>query len=320
MVSIIIPFNKGKEYLFNCLSNICRQKYYDYEVILIDDFSEDNSEKIVNNFENKLNIKYYKTTEKTIGVGNARNFGIQKANGNYIMFVDVDDTIEEDLLINLEEYMEQKIEMIKYRMKIRKNDKETLIKSPIFETQKGEDAFNKLCFKDIFLDSPCLYLISRKLLENVNLRFEKNVYHEDFGFIPELMINAKSVISTEYYGYNYNQTNNSIMRNDDYLVRIKKAKDKIFHYDNLFRNLNYFNITDKTKENILAYYTNSIILATKNLSKEDRKFFEIEIKQKKILDNLKVKNIRQYLKKIILKNRMDLYFKLEKFLGMGESD
>ena len=295
-ISIIVPFNNGKQYLERCLNNLSKIEYDDYEIILIDDFSKDNSEQIAKKYNN---TKYFYTNEETIGVGNARNLGIEKASGKYIIFVDVDDTIEKDLFINLEEYMNQDIDMIKYKMKIVEN-KESYADGPTFEAKNGEEAFNKLCFKDKYLDSPCLYLIKKELFERTNLYFEKNIYHEDFGIIPLLLANAKTVVSTDTYGYNYFQSENSIMRNEDYSKQLKKVNDKFFLYEQLKKKFDGMNLEQNTKENLLEYYTNSIILTIKDLRKEDRKIYEKIIKEKGILKNLRVKNLKQMIKKIKL--------------------
>ena len=295
-ISIIVPFNNGKQYLERFLNNLSKIEYDDYEIILIDDFSKDNSEQIAKKYNN---TKYFYTNEETTGVGNARNLGIEKANGKYIIFVDVDDTIEKDLFINLEEYMNQDIDMIKYKMKIVEN-KESYADGPTFEAKNGEEAFNKLCFKDKYLDSPCLYLIKKELFERTNLYFEKNIYHEDFGIIPLLLANAKTVVSTDTYGYNYFQSENSIMRNEDYSKQLKKVNDKFFLYEQLKKKFDGMNLEQNTKENLLEYYTNSIILTIKDLRKEDRKIYEKIIKEKGILKNLRVKNLKQMIKKIKL--------------------
>lgn len=295
-ISIIVPFNNGKQYLERCLNNLSKIEYDDYEIILIDDFSKDNSEQIAKKYNN---TKYFYTNEETTGVGNARNLGIEKASGKYIIFVDVDDTIEKDLFINLEEYMNQDIDMIKYKMKI-VEDKGFYADGPTFEAKNGEEAFNKLCFKDKYLDSPCLYLIKKELFERTNLYFEKNIYHEDFGIIPLLLANAKTVVSTDTYGYNYFQSENSIMRNEDYSKQLKKVNDKFFLYEQLKKKFDGMNLEQNTKENLLEYYTNSIILTIKDLRKEDRKIYEKIIKEKGILKNLRVKNLKQMIKKIKL--------------------
>ena len=311
-ISIIVPFNNGKKYLERCLNNLNKIEYDDYEIILVDDFSKDNSEQIA---QKHNNTKYFYTNEETIGVGNARNLGIEKASGKYIMFVDVDDTIEKDLFRNLQKYVNQDIDMIKYKMKIIK-DKEFYVDGPIFEVTNGKEAFNKLCFKDKYLDSPCLYLIKKELFERTNLCFEKNVYHEDFGLIPLLLVNAKTVVSTVIYGYNYFQSENSIMRNEDYSKQIKKVNDKLFLYEQLKKKIDGMKLKQNTIDNLLEYYTNSIILAIKDLRKEDRIIYEKRIKEKGLLKNLKVKNLKQIIKKIMLEFDMELYFKVtdrEKF-------
>ena len=305
-ISIIVPFNNGKQYLEICLRNLNKIEYDDYEIILIDDFSKDNSEQIA---QKHNNTKYFYTNEETIGVGNARNLGIEKASGKYIMFVDVDDTIEKDLFRNLQKYVNQDIDMIKYKMKIIK-DKEFYADGPTFEVTNGEDAFNKLCFEDKYLDSPCLYLIKKELFERTNLCFEKNVYHEDFGLIPLLLANAKTVVSTDIYGYNYYQSENSIMRNEDYSKQIKKVNDKLFLYEQLKKKIGGMNLKQNTLDNLLEYYTNSIILAIKDLRKEDRIIYEKRIKEKGLLKNLRAKNLKQMMKKMLLEFDIELYFKV----------
>ena len=308
MISIIIPFNNGKKYLDKCLENLSKIEYNDYEIILVDDYSNDNSEIIANKYEK---TKYYYTTQNTIGVGNARNLGIDKAKGKYIMFVDVDDTVDKNINKELKQYIDEDIDMIKYKMKIIKGKKEILTTGNTFEKTNGQDAFNRLCYNDKFFDSPCLYLIKKDLFNKLDLKFEENVYHEDFGLIPQLIVNSQSVVSTNFYGYNYYQSENSIMRNGDYSKRVKKVEDKFLHYNNLLKNIKGYKITDETRENLLTYYTNSIILAIKELNVQDRKKFEKRLKDNNLFSNINPKNLKQYIKKWILENNIELYFKLQ---------
>ena len=312
MISIIVPFNNGKKYLNNCLKNLSKNNYKDFEVILIDDFSEDNSEDIAKKYVGNLKINYYYTNERTIGVGNARNLGITKATGDYIMFLDVDDEIDYNLLNYAQQFIEKDIEMIKFKMKIIKNNKETNGSGPVFDLTNGQDGFNKLCFRDKFLDSPCLYLIKKELFKRTNLKFEKNVYHEDFGLIPSLIVNAKTIVSTNYYGYHYFQTDESIMRNGDYDKKIKKVNDKFYLYDKLLQNLKRYSLTKETKENMLEYYTNSMILAIKDLKFQNRRRFGRIIKKRGLIENIKPRNVKQFVKKIILNGSIELYFIVQK--------
>lgn len=320
MISIIVPFNNEK-YLERCLENLKNIKYKDFEVVMINDFCNTDVVKIIKKYSTVLNIKYYKTRNKTIGVGNARNLGIEKASGNYIMFIDSDDSIDINLLNLLQPYIDKNIEMIKYKMNFI-NDKDQNIqdKGNIEIEQKyilkkittGKKWFNKEYFKDKFLDSPCLYLIKKDFINKLNLKFEVNVFHEDFGLIPQLIVNANTFVDTEYSGYNYFQTDNSIIRNNDYLKKLKKVDDKIFLYEKLLKNLGKYNLDARTCENILIYYINSIIFSIGKLNYKDRIFYENLLKHKKVLKNLKCRNFKQYIKKLMLKYNMELYYKIKR--------
>lgn len=318
-ISIIIPFKNGEKYLKRCIKNIEEQKYKDWELILVDDGSTDNSKKIVENYKDKKKIKYYYIEDNTIGVGKARNYGIEKASGRYIMFVDVDDYINKELLYNLEIYMKQDIELIKYKMKILE-EKDTykisnkLIKQENIEKINGQDCFNKICFYDKYLDSPCLYLIKKDIFTKKGLKFSENTFHEDFGLIPQIVVVAESIILTEYYGYYYIQTPNSIMRNSDYNKSVQKVKDKFIHYENMIKNIERFNLQEKTKQNIKLYYTNSIILSLADLNKVDRKNMERKMKKMHLINNIKINNFKQLIKKCILRLNMEMYLKMKKIL------
>lgn len=89
--SIVIPTYNREKTISRAINSILHQSYADYEVIIIDDGSMDNTEGIVKTFNNPI-IKYFKT--ENFGVAHARNYGITKANGNYIGFLDSDDMME----------------------------------------------------------------------------------------------------------------------------------------------------------------------------------------------------------------------------------
>ena len=97
LVSVIIPVLNGETRIKKCLESIINQNYKNVEIIVVDNGSQDSTTNIVNDLQKKdTRIKQYLCKEK--GVSNARNFGIQKASGDYIMFVDADDTIDKDMV------------------------------------------------------------------------------------------------------------------------------------------------------------------------------------------------------------------------------
>ena len=100
-LSIIIPVYNVQNYLKKCINSIINQKItYNYEVILIDDGSEDESGTICDEYSQKYN--FIKTIHKTNeGVSSARNVGLKNSCGRYILFIDSDDTLIDLSLIHI---------------------------------------------------------------------------------------------------------------------------------------------------------------------------------------------------------------------------
>ena len=87
LISVIIPIYNTQKYLKKCIDSVESQSYNNIEIILVNDGSTDSSEKIIQPYLQKYeNIKYYK--KENGGLSDARNYGIQKATGDYICFLD----------------------------------------------------------------------------------------------------------------------------------------------------------------------------------------------------------------------------------------
>ena len=117
--SIIVPVYNVEKYLEDCLDSILKQTYDDFEVIVVNDGSTDNSQKVIDNYAKRDNrIKAFK--KKNGGVSDARNYGISKAKGEYFIFVDSDDTINDKLLEKLDKEIKKydEIDLIKYQLQI----------------------------------------------------------------------------------------------------------------------------------------------------------------------------------------------------------
>ena len=109
MLSIIIAFGKGKEYLKDCFDSIKEQDYKDIETVLVLDKAninpEENIEELISEFSQSINLKVYETGDNS-GVSAARNLGLLKANGEYVYFLDSDDYLMEDTLTGLMQTMD----------------------------------------------------------------------------------------------------------------------------------------------------------------------------------------------------------------------
>ncbi len=208
--------------------------------------------------------------------------------------------------------MNKNIDMIKFKMKMvdLQGNEIQKIEGPVFDTRSGQDAFNELFYQDKLIDQLCIYLMKREYIASNNYKFVKGAYHEDFGLIPIMIANAKSVISTNFYGYYYVQSENSIMRNTDHSKTIKKMNDSFMYYDNMLETIKKLDITKKTKDNIKLFYTNSILIKIEELNKEDRNLFLTEFKKRQMTKNIKIKSLKQLIKRLILAINVNWYFKI----------
>ena len=311
LFSVIVTVYNTEKYLKKCFESIINQSFKDLELIIINNDSTDNSEKIIMEYMEKDNrIKYWKKENE--GVSSSRNLGISNASGKYFIFIDSDDYIDIDLLYNLKTYLDEEVDLIKYKLiKVDTNYNELeRITGPVFNTISGEQAFNELFSTDILIDSPCIYAFNTQFYKDNGFEFTLNREHEDFGLIPLIIAKSKSMISTEIYGYYYVQSSNSITRNNEYTRTLKKMEDSLVHYDNMIEQIKEYNIYEKTKENIKLYYTNAIILKLETLNKKDRKIYIKKIKEKEMIKNIKINNIRQLIKKILLKTNINWYLKV----------
>ena len=306
MISIIITAFNAEKTIEQCLNSILETKYDDYEIILINDGSKDKTEEVVQLFaSNKIKYFYKENT----GVADSRNFGISKASGEYIAFVDSDDYVASNYFDNVEKYINNNIDIIKRKGIIKKQNQEIQITGAIFDEVSGEEAFNKLCFTDVYLDTLWSYIFKKDLFEKNNLFFEKGKYHEDFALIPLLILKAKSMVSLDQYVYYYVQSENSIMTEDNYNKTIKKAEDVLYQFDNILKQTDSYNLEKRTKENIRIYCTNAILLKVKELHGEKQNWYINELKKRKIYKNIKIRNLKQLVKKLILMINIKWYAK-----------
>ena len=117
--------------------------------------------------------------------------------------------------------------------------------------------------------------------------------------------------SIDYYGYYYVQNDNSITTDRDEEKIYKRAEDILYFYDEMIKSIDTLGIDEKSKENLKIYHTNILILEVENLkNRKHRRKYIRGIKKRKIINNIKIKNFKQLLKKILLKISIRLYLKL----------
>lgn len=254
-VSIIVPVYKVEKYLSECLNSIISQTYKNIEIIVVDDGSPDLCPKICDNYAMKDNrVKVIHQDNQ--GLSGARNTGIQHATGDYIIFVDSDDKLKNDIVNEL--------------LKILINTKADVACCNFLFSYPQYDKINKIRIKGtlsnneiinfytgnrtpLFLNVVWNKLYKRNLFYPYGpLMFKENRLQEDNFFICDLLDNIQTITIIDTPLYYYRQRPGSIMSNLSY----KFIHDTIDSYIYLYRKFSY---SSKFKDNINIFLINSII-------------------------------------------------------------
>ena len=297
MISFIIPTYNSASTIERSINSILNQKSnIEYEIIVVNDGSTDQTDNVMKKFSNNKNVKYF--VKENSGVADTRNYGLDQASGEYIIFVDSDDYISPNLLSDIQCYINESIDLIKWNaIYVNENNIELKKNQSIsFEKVSGEQGFNLLFGRDNLIDCLWNYAIKKDII----MRFPSGTEHEDFAVMPLIILKAKSFVSIEKYEYFYVQSQNSIMRNNNVEKNQKRLLDKLNHFDNIISEVNKMNIQEVTKQNISIWAVNSLLNVIKNLTKDNKKYYTKELKKRNISQYIKCRNIKQIIKKIVL--------------------
>ena len=297
--SIIVPVYNTEKYLKRCLDSIKSQSFKDYEVIIVNDGSTDNSSDIISKYPYKV------INQDNQGLSMARNNGVKKTSGDYLIFLDSDDYIEKDLLKEINNSLSNNPDLVRYQIKeVFDNKSDINYEETPFDNKNGVEAF-KLITNYHFVENAWAYAIKREFYLKERFSFKKGTYHEDFGLIPLVIIKSKVVNSISYVGYCYYQRSGSIMNESDYDKTKKKVKDFYNHYLYLTEEINKTKL-DKTY--FMSFISNSLILKITELKGKDYKDALTRLKKDKVFDNLLNDSLGRKIKNILVKISPRLYY------------
>ena len=246
-LSIIIPTYNVEKYISKTLDSILKQEYNNYEIIIIDDGSTDNTLNIIKTYKDKR-IKLL--SENNEGVSSARNKGIKEAKGDYLIFVDGDDYLEDFAL----KYIVDEINSSKknttfiglfntiFEKGCRRNCKCEELESIYIDNIKKEKVLDYLYTKRIIF-TLWRFVVSRELIIKNNLYLVEGIIHEDEEWVPRLLTASKNFKLLSKPFYNYRIRKKSIMttkRNDFYRQEclIKVAQELLNNAKNTKNNVN----------------------------------------------------------------------------------
>ena len=310
--SIVVPIYNVYNYLEDCLESLKNQSYENFEVILVNDGSPDDSQKIIDKYVS-LDKRFTGYKKKNGGLSDARNYGVTKTTGDYLLFVDSDDTVNKDLLFKLNEEIEQngEADIIKFGLSQVNINNEEIQKSKLFEFHGkiGEKIFEEM-ITDSFFVTAVLYAYRRKFWIQNKFTYANGRIHEDFGLTPYVVIKAKNVSSIEFIGYNYYIRDNSIMTSNSKEKLKKKNEDCLYHFDTLLKWINEDdNVSFESKKVFRSYIANALIVRCKDLDNELLNDYLNELKIRKISKYLIDNTLMRKCKKIVFKIFPKLYIK-----------
>lgn len=255
-ISIIVPIYNTDKYLKKCIDSLLNQTESNIEILLLNDGSTDKSEEIIKSYDDKR-IVYIK--KDNTGIGSTRNIGIEKAKGEYLMFIDSDDytapsCVEEmytkakqdDCDIVISDYYEDR------------NGKMSEIKFPTFKNTSLKEYPDII--KNINL-GPCNKIYRKDLFKDKNNRFEEKLKYEDAPFVCKMLISANKIGKIDkclsYY---------VIHENSQTTHRDKKMFDILKISDIIIKDLSKYDYMDEPLTNLIVMILSDYTIQTRYLN------------------------------------------------------
>ena len=345
-LSIIIPIYNAENYLSTCLNSIIEQSYTDFEVILVNDGSKDNSKSICKQYS-AIDSRIIFFDKENEGVSLTRNFGISKAKGNYITFVDADDWLEKDTYKIIFDILENNkdIDLFIYNYNYCTSNKTKNKCAPETFCVEGEQVkelkatvLNPNYFTLVDCDTkfkglsyPWNKVIKKSIVDKYNLDFKltnRRAVYEDLLFIYEYLQYSNKVYFLNEPLYNYrvfeesssNRYNEEILNVNNYLFNKLLEIDKDILKEDWLKQSFYVRIINNLYLSLNSYFYNKknankfkdkIKLVKKTLNKKIYYDAFNNVNFKLLSNNLKIVTI---LIKLKMFNLLYLYCKIIDFI------
>lgn len=270
--SIIIPVYNMEKYLKECLDSVVRQTFKDFEIILVDDGSTDSSAAICGAFALDYRGHCQVIRKENGGLSSARNAGLDAAKGDWILFLDSDDYISDDLLSVVAEQI-HRTQADLYTFNVRRiSDSGELQEKIIYNVENSiESIANDIQKKEYLVDNILRYkdgweawnrVYNRNIIENFGLRFvnTNEVFAEDLCFFLDYYLHIDKICKICNVMHYYRRTPDSIMVNVNQKELLRKLYTltehfynscKVFnkyiykHFDNIYNTLVDFHVCYK---------------------------------------------------------------------------
>lgn len=227
-INIIIPVYNCEKYIERCLDSVLNQTYHDFEIIAINDGSNDRSLSILNTYKAKYPNKIHLIDQQNAGAPAARNRGIEAADGDYVTFIDSDDYIDNNFLET----------MIANIM-----DEDVIISGYKKTDSQGNVLFSKTpknCYWSLY-KYPTNWSNFYKVdfLKKHNIRFPNFRIGEDCSLTFQCITTLKSYKIVDYAGYYYFTNEESVTKTIKTIQNVNSLKDLLISFDKTALAANY---------------------------------------------------------------------------------
>lgn len=233
-ISIIVPVYNSEKWIEKCIKSILSQSFENFELIIVDDGSKDSSLHVIQQYALKDNRIRCFHKENT-GVSDTRNFGIKQATGEWITFVDSDDSLKSQCLEKLLPQNNDILLTVCGAEIVKKDDVQNCFFRPGYEIADGlypiSAVYNRL-INQVF-NGPYRKLFKRSVIENNNVLFPKGKsYGEDTDFVYTYLKYVNDVQISSYSGYQINFVNSGSLSNQ---INAQMYYETIVHNYHLYK-------------------------------------------------------------------------------------
>lgn len=289
LLTVVIPVYNVEKYLKRCVESVLVQEWNNYDILLIDDGSNDSSPRICDDYA-KVYDFISVIHKKNGGLSEARNTGISHAKGDYVYFPDSDDWLEPQTFKELAEVLEsQEFDIVSFNREFVKGEEDPIVSDPLVtQLFNGKDAFVQMLRHSFITGFANDKIYKKSLFIDNNISFPKGKYYEDLGTNYKLFLSAKNVFATNQKYYHY------LIDNPDSITQSwneQKFSDMFGFYKDIF--YSDFVRSQLNQEELhisKLYYVSGLthILASLYKTKLDKNYGEITSEVEQELENNKI--------------------------------
>lgn len=233
-ISVIVPIYNSSKYLQKCIDSLINQTYKNIEIVLVNDGSTDDSERIIKTYiKNNKNIVYI--FKQNGGQASARNIGIEVSTGKYISFVDSDDYVDVHMYEDMLEYLKDDIDILVFGFNEVFNSN---IKRNIGYFDYSSNKINNFIISPA---GPCNKIFKKSLFINNKIKFLENRIYEDLAIIPSIVCHSNNIKFVNKQPYYYVIHSSSTMRQNSYNEKLLDIFPALEFLKNIFVEENKYN-------------------------------------------------------------------------------